>query len=256
MSSGMWTNRKVSVIFPTYNEKNSIRAAIEEVLSTGFVDEVIVVNNNAAPGTSEEVAKTPAREVFESRQGYGQAIRTGLREATGDCLIISEPDGTFFGHDVIKLLAYAGDFDYVLGTRTTREMIWKGANMGVFLKWGNWAAAKMAEFLFNSTILTDCGCTLRLITRPAYEQLRPYFSRTGNDFGLELTLLVIRHKVRFMEIPVNYRRRVGVSSVTGSKLKAFGLGLRMVWMVLKFRLGLMGKAKHITAESAENAERS
>jgi hypothetical protein len=135
-------------------------------------------------------------------------------------------------------------------------MIWQGANMGILLKWGNWAVAKMAEFLFNSTILTDCGCTLRLITRPAYEQLRPYFSRTGNDFGLELTLLVIRHKVRFMEIPVNYRRRVGVSSVTGSKLKAFGLGLRMVWMVLKFRLGLMGKAKHITAESAENAERS
>ena len=173
----MWNNKKVSVIFPTYNEKDSIRAAIEEVLSTGFVDEVLVVNNNAAPGTSEEVAKTPAREVLEPRQGYGRAIRTGLREAAGDYLIVSEPDGTFRGQDVVKLLAYADNFDYVLGTRTTREMIWQGANMGIFLKWGNWAVAKLAEFLFNATILTDCGCTLRLIARPAYEKLRPYFTR-------------------------------------------------------------------------------
>jgi glycosyltransferase involved in cell wall biosynthesis len=236
----MWNGKKVSVIFPTYNEKDSIRAAIEEVLSTGFVDEALVVNNNAAPGTSEEVAKTPAREILEPRQGYGQAIRTGLREAVGDYLIVSEPDGTFRGQDVVKLLAYADNFDYVLGTRTTREMIWQGANMGVFLKWGNWAVAKVAEFLFNATILTDCGCTLRLIARPAYEKLRPYFTRTRNDFGLELTLLVIRRQVPFVEIPVHYRRRVGASSVTGSPVKAFVLGLRMIWMILKFRMGLMG----------------
>jgi glycosyltransferase involved in cell wall biosynthesis len=205
------------------------------------VDEVVVVNNNAALGTSEEVAKTTAREVFEPKQGYGQAIRTGLREATGYYLIISEPDGTFSGLDVVKLLAYSGDFDYVLGTRTTREMIWRGANMGFALKWGNWAVAKMAEFLFNSSILTDCGCTMRLLARPAYERLEPYFVRTDSAFGFELTLLVMRHKVRFMEIPVNYRKRVGISSVTGSMKKAVFLGLQMAWMVARFRLGLMGK---------------
>ena len=236
----MWKNRKVTVILPTYNEKDSIRDCIEGFLSTGVVDEVLVVNNNAAEGTSEEVARTRAREVHEPVQGYGRAIRTGLREATGDFLIVSEPDGTFSGGDVVKLLAYSDDFDYVLGTRTTREMIWQGANMGFALKWGNWLVAKMAEFLFNSSILTDCGCTMRLIARPAYENVRPHFSRTGNDFGLELTLLVIKWKIPFMEIPVNYRKRVGVSSVTGSMCKAVALGLRMIWMILKFRLGIMG----------------
>jgi glycosyltransferase involved in cell wall biosynthesis len=239
----MWNGKKVSVIFPTYNEKDSIRAEIEEVFATGLVDEVVVVNNNAAKGTSDEVAKTAAREVVETDQGYGQAIRRGLKEATGDYLIVSEPDGTFAGRDVVKLLAYAPDFDYVIGTRTTRTMIWKGANMGLFLKWGNWAVAKMAEFLFNSSILTDCGCTLRLITRPLYEELRPYFTRTQSDFGFELTLLVVSRKGRFMEIPVNYRRRVGFSAVTGSFWKAFTLGMRMIWMVWEFRLGLCGKKK-------------
>ena len=236
----MWKDRKVSVIFPTYNEKDSIRREILAVLAAGFVDEVLVVNNNAAPGTSAEVAQTPAREVIEPRQGYGRAIRTGLEQATGDLLIVSEPDGTFSGHDVVKLLAYSDDFDYVLGTRTTKEMIWQGANMGIFLKWGNWAVAKMAEFLFNSSILTDCGCTMRLLNRSAYERLLPCFTRNGNDFGFEMTLLVVKHKVRFMEIPVNYRKRVGVSSVTGSKVKAFKLGMRMIWMVWQFRLGLAG----------------
>lgn len=236
----MWKNRKVSVIFPTYNEKDSIRQETMDVLATGFVDEVVVVNNNAAAGTSEEVAKTPAREVMESRQGYGRAIQTGLEQATGDLLIVSEPDGTFSGNDVVKLLSYSDDFDYVLGTRTTKEMIWQGANMGIFLKWGNWAVAKMAEFLFNSSMLTDCGCTMRLLSRPAYNRLRPLFTQNGNAFGFEMTLLVVKHKVRFMEIPVNYRKRVGVSSVTGSKVKAFKLGMRMIWMVWKFRLGLAG----------------
>lgn len=239
----MWNGRKVSVIFPTYNEKDSIRAEIEAVLATGLVDEVVVVNNNAAPGTSEEVARTSAREIIEQAQGYGQAIRRGLKEAGGDLLIVSEPDGTFAGRDVVKLLAYADDFDYVIGTRTTRTMIWQGANMGLFLKWGNWAVAKMAEFLFNSSILTDCGCTLRMISRPLYDELRPYFTRTGNDFGFELTLLVVSHKGRFMEIPVNYRKRVGVSAVTGSFSKAFKLGMRMIWMVWEFRLGMRGRRK-------------
>jgi glycosyltransferase involved in cell wall biosynthesis len=236
----MWKNRKVSVILPTYNEKDSIRREILDILATGFADEVLVVNNNAAAGTSEEVAQTPAREVMEHRQGYGRAIRTGLEQATGELIIISEPDGTFSGNDVTKLLSYSDDFDYVLGTRTTREMIWQGANMGLFLKWGNWAVAKMAEFLFNSSMLTDCGCTLRLLSRHAYEQMSPFFTRDGNDFGFEMTLLAVKHKVRFMEIPVNYRKRVGVSSVTGSKVKAFRLGMRMIWMAWKFRLGLAG----------------
>jgi len=106
----MWCGRSVSLIFPTYNERDSIRSSIEEFFATGVIDEIIVVNNNAAPGTSEEVAKTDAREVFEPIQGYGAAIRCGFRHAVGDFVIVAEPDATFRGHDVRKMLAYAEDF--------------------------------------------------------------------------------------------------------------------------------------------------
>ena len=74
----MYRGKKIAVIFPTYNEKDSIRESVLEYFSTGLVDEVIVVNNNAAAGTSEEIAGTGAREIFERRQGYGSALLCGM----------------------------------------------------------------------------------------------------------------------------------------------------------------------------------
>src|SRR5713226_2989902 len=116
----MWRGNKVAVIFPTFNEKDSIRAAILDFASTGLVDDIIVVNNNAAQGTSEEIAGTTAREIFESRQGYGYALLCGIDHCDADLIILGEPDGTFSGHDVFKMLAYSDDVPVVFGTRTSR----------------------------------------------------------------------------------------------------------------------------------------
>jgi glycosyltransferase involved in cell wall biosynthesis len=232
----MWRNARVSVIFPTYNERDSIFAAIGEFLATGHVDEVVVVNNNAAEGTDEEVRRTSARLVHEPRQGYGFAIQRGFQEATGDLLIVAEPDGTFRGKDVLKLLAYAEDFDVVYGSRTYRQFIWTGANMGLFLRWGNYAVAKLMEFLFNGTNLTDVGCTLRLIKAPALRQIQPDFRVGGSFFGPEMMLLSLLYGQTMVQIPVNYTKRVGTSSVTGDPLKAVRLGLRMIVLILEYRL--------------------
>ncbi|MBA2448952.1 MAG: glycosyltransferase family 2 protein [Chloroflexi bacterium] len=232
----MWHGRTVSVILPTYNERDSIRRNIEEYFETGVVDEVVVVNNNAAPGTSEEIARTRAREVHEPRQGYGYAIRRGLQEAAGEYLIVSEPDGTFLGRDALKLLAYADDFDVVYGSRTARMFIWRGANMGLFLRWGNWAVAKMMELLFNSTNLTDVGCTTRLIRRSGLERIEPYFTVGGSAFGPEMMLLTLLFGLKVIQIPVNYLPRVGESAVTGDVRKAFVLGLVMIGLVVRYRV--------------------
>ncbi|NIA16043.1 MAG: glycosyltransferase [Nitrospiraceae bacterium] len=248
----MWRDKTVSVIFPTYNEKDSIRAAVEDFFDSGLVDEIVVVNNNAAEGTDDEVAKTKARLVHEERQGYGHAIWRGLKEATGDLLIIAEPDGTFSGHDVIKMLAYSDDVPVVFGTRTSREFVWEGANMGFLLKTGNWATAKIMEFLFNTTILTDVGCSMRLFHREAYEKIAPQFTISGSAFGPQLMLLTILNKIPFVEIAVNYRKRVGVSSVTGNLFRAALLGIEMIAMILRYRvlswLGVLPKKARRQAE--------
>lgn len=241
----MWNGRTVSVVLGTYAEKDSIREVIDGFFETGVVDEVLVVNNNAEPGTKEEVDKTRARQVFESKQGYGYSYRRGLAEASGDLLILAEPDGTFLPRDAVKLLTYADDCDAVFGTRTTREMIWSGANMGTFLKWGNWAVAKLVEVLFNTSHLSDVGCTYRLLTRETLERIQPRFSVGGSHFGPELMLLVITSGARVVEVPVNYLPRVGESSVTGDMGKAIRLGLQMIAFILKFRIAVArnGRAK-------------
>jgi glycosyltransferase involved in cell wall biosynthesis len=237
----MWNGKTVSVILMTYNERDSIRATIEGFLATGVVDEVLVVNNNAAPGTAEEVERTAARQVYESRQGYGWASRRGLQEAMGDLLILAEPDGTFLPADIVKLLAYSDDCDAVFGTRTTRELIWSGANMGAFLKWGNWAVAKMVEVLFNTSHLSDVGCTYRLLTRQLAERLNPRFAVGDSHFGPELMLRVITSGARFVEVPVNYLPRVGHSAVTGDMRKAVLLGLQMIAFILRYRVATLGQ---------------
>jgi glycosyltransferase involved in cell wall biosynthesis len=196
----MWRDKKVSVIFPTYNEKDSIRAAIEDFFACEYVDEIVVVNNNAAEGTDAEVEGTGARLVYEEAQGYGHAIWKGLDEATGDLLVIAEPDGTFSGNDVYKLLAYSHDVPVVFGTRTSQQFVWEGANMGIVLKFGNWGVGKLMDFLFNTTILTDVGCSMRLLNREVYEDIRGQFTVGGSAFGPQLMLLVILNGYVFTEI--------------------------------------------------------
>jgi glycosyltransferase involved in cell wall biosynthesis len=231
----LWKTKKVSVVFPTFNEKDSIRRVIEEFSETGYVDEIIVVNNNAADGTREEVEKTNASQVFETKQGYGYAMQRGMQEATGDLIILSEPDGTFSGSDVIKLLAYSDDFDVVFGSRTTPKLIEYRANMGLFLRAGNWLVAKLIEFLFLTGVLTDVGCSMKLVSRNAYEKIKNDFTIGSSHFNPELMCLVIMYKINFIEIPVKYKEREGKSMVTGNSLVAFLLGLKMIGLIFKYR---------------------
>ena len=252
----MWNGRSVSVILMTYAERDSIRETIDGFLATGYVDEVLVINNNAQAGTSEEVARTAAREIHEPRQGYGWASRRGLQEARGDLLVLAEPDGTFLPSDIVKLLAYSDDCDAVFGTRTTRELIWSGANMGAFLKWGNWAVAKMVEVLFNTSHLSDVGCTYKLLSRPLAERLGPRFTVGDSHFGPELMLRVITSGARFIEVPVNYLPRVGESAVTGDIRKAFTLGMQMIAFILRFRLATLGRSRRAPAPLLPDHPRS
>lgn len=232
----MWEGNRVSVVLMTLAERGSIRRVIEGFIATGVVDEVVVVNNNAEPGTSYEVAQTSAVEVIEPRQGYGHAIRRGLIESTGDIVVLAEPDGTFLPEDIRKLLVYSSECDVVFGTRTTRELIWKGANMRWALRWGNWGVAKMLEWLFNTGHLSDVGCTYRLLRRHMADRIAADMRVGGNHAGAEIMLITVASGARFVEIPVNYLPRVGKSSASGQPLVALAIGLRMILLILRWRL--------------------
>lgn len=232
----MWNSRTVSIVLPAYNEEKYIRPAVEDFFASGIVDEVIVVDNNSRDRTAAEAGATRARVVRESEQGYGHALRRGLREATGDLVIMAEPDGTFVGRDVLKLLAYADDFEMVCGTRTTRELIWEQANMGWFLRIGNWVVAKMIQVLFDGPSLTDCGCTLRLTHRTALVRIQDDLTVGGSHFLPEMVIVGLKRGIRIIEVPVNYRGRVGESKITGTLTGTLRTGCRMIALIIKCRL--------------------
>ena len=241
----MWNGKRLAVILPTYNEHLSIAECVHGFESLGIVDEVLVVNNNAHPDTSAQVATTSAREVHESTQGYGAAIRRGFAETREfDLVCVCEPDGTFDPGDLLKLLPYTRDVDVVFGSRTTQALILSGANMGWFLKWGNWAVAKLVEVLYNTVFLSDVGCTFRVIHREALDRLEPNFTIDGSSFGLEMMLHVARQRQSFVQVPVKYQERVGESSVTGSRYKAVVLGFQMIGLCLRMRVARKPRPGH------------
>lgn len=231
----MYNAKTVSVVFPAYNEEPYIRRAIEDFDIPGVVDEIIVVNNNSRDRTAEEASQTRARVVLETKQGYGHALQRGMREATSDIVILAEPDGTFVGKDILKLLAYSDEFDMVCGTRTTRELIWAEANMSWFLRQGNWVVAKMLQLLYNGPSLSDCGCTLRLIHRRALEQIQDQFTVGKSHFLPEMVILALKRRLKIIEIPVNYRGRVGESKITGNFKGVLRTGLRMIGIILRYK---------------------
>jgi dolichol-phosphate mannosyltransferase len=214
----VWRNKTLSVVLPTYNEKDSIAECIRGFEALAEVDEIIVVNNNAAPGTSEEVATTGAREVLEPTQGYGAAIRRGILEA-----------------------------------RTVATFIWDGANMGWFLRWGNWAVAKLVEMLYNTTSLSDVGCTFRVMTSEHGKRVLARSTMNGSAFGLEMLLISAVLRVNMVQVPVNYHPRVGVSSVTGDLRKTLSLGFAMIGHV--FRMRLRSGSARVSATSPHRGTR-
>jgi glycosyltransferase involved in cell wall biosynthesis len=232
----MYGDKSVSVVLPAYNEEQYIRAAVEDFARSGVVDEIVVVDNNSRDGTAVQARATTARVVQETAQGYGHALRRGLREATGDIVIMAEPDGTFMGRDVLKLLAYSEDFDMVCGTRTTRELVWEQANMGWFLRIGNWVVAKMLQVLYDGPSLSDCGCTLRLVHRKALLTFQDELTVGGSHFLPEMVILALRKNLAVIEVPVNYRGRIGESKITGNLSGTLRTGFNMIGLILRYRL--------------------
>ncbi len=238
----MWGRKTVSVIFPTYKEKKSIFDAIQEFDSSGYVDEIIVVDNNAEEGTEAEVKRTRAKIIKETRQGYGRAIQTGIANTKADLMIIAEPDGTFDGKDVVKLLAYSDDFDTVFGSRTHVPLVEKNSEMTIVRRILDVILGKLISLLFISPPLTDVGCTLRLTNRKGWQKIAKECKANNAMFATEWLLLAAKNKVRFIEVPINFRSRVGKSSLTATFFDQAKWGTRISFYILKvWAYARMGK---------------
>lgn len=230
----MWQGKKVSVVLSTYREKSSVRKVIDDYFATGFVDEVVVTNNNAEPGTDEEIKKTKAKLVYEKRQGYGYAFQRGIEEASGEYIFLSEPDGTFTASDLERFLIYAKDFSVVVGTRTNQSAILDGASMGLLRKLANVFEAKVIEVLFLTNSLTEVGCTCKLFHKDIIEQIQPLWRTKNALFATELLLFVVAKRIKFIEIPITFQERTGESTLTSKWYNLVKWGLHILSFILLF----------------------
>lgn len=235
----MYQTKSLSLVFPAKNEEENIGNAIKDFKKLKIFDEIIVVDNNCTDNTAAISRKLGARVVKEKKAGYGFAIRRGLKSASKDYIVICEPDGTFNAKDTLRLLKFADKYDMVTGSRTNPKFIKKGANMSLLLKTGNISLAKFLQLLFQTSSLSDCGCTFRLIKKNQLDKFVNKFTVGKSYFLPEFVILNKLYGGSIHELPVAYQKRIGISKITGSKIKAVKVGIQMFKLIIYYRVGLI-----------------
>jgi len=231
----MFRGQLITLIFPAYNEEANIGQAIKDFKAVNFYDEILVIDNNSIDKTAELSKRSGATVIKETKQGYGFALRRGLKEAKGDLIMLCEPDGTFKASDSKKLISLTDKADLVMGTRTNKQYIQKGANMGFLLRWGNITIAKTIQFLFHTPAITDCGCTFRIFKRSLAQKLNSYFTVGGHHFLPETVILSTLVGASIYEIPIHYQPRIGRSKITGSLKRSILVACRMLKLAFWYK---------------------
>lgn len=215
----------VSVIIPTLNEAGNIRellATIEKELA--YPKEIIVVDGNSTDGTLEIVKDSNCRLIIEPRRGYGVALRTGMKHAKGDVVIMVDGDGTYELRHVNRLLArmVETDAEMCLATR----MYDPNKAMGLM----NFVGNKIITFCFNMLYkqnLSDTQSGFRAISHSAIEKID--FQETDMAFATEMLIKFAKKGFRMVEVPSVYKiRRYGKT-----KLRPFNSGIEIFAAMLK-----------------------
>lgn len=239
----MYKNKKISLILPAYNEEDSITGVIFDFNNTGYIDEIIVVDNNSKDKTAQRVQKTKkAKVIKEKKQGYGCALQRGLKEAKGDILVTCDADNTYVASDLKKLLSKSQKYDFVFSTRVNKYLLLPGSRMGAVRRWANITVSKFLSVLFKGPKLTDAGATFRLINRRPYEVIKPYLKTGGINFQPELTILALLYGFKVKEVPVHYGPRTGKSKISGSIIGGMKTAKAMLGLILYYRFKIwLGK---------------
>lgn len=232
----MYDKKKLSLILPVYNEEKNIKNSIQEFFALNIFDEIIVVDNNSSDNSRNLIKKTKAKYFKENIQGYGAAIRKGLSKASGDLIVMCEPDGTFDARDSLKLLKYTKKYDCVFGTRTSRKYIEKGAKMYFLLRIGNIIVAKFLSLMFPGTKLTDVGCTFKIFKKECYKKIKNKLKVIGSELQPEIMIQLINQKYKIIEIPVKYKKRKGYSKITYDLFSTSILALKMIKLIVILKI--------------------
>ena len=224
----------IDVIIPAFNEEESIGLVLNDI-PKDLVRQVVVANNNSTDRTVERAKEAGAVVVDQLEQGYGaaclMAIDTSLRTSPPpDILVFLDADYSDHPEEMTLLLEpiFSGQAEMVIGSRASgvRE---KGSMMPQQV-FGNWLATWLMKIMYGSTF-TDLG-PFRAITRRAYEEI----GMVDRNFGwtVEMQVKALKKKITSTEIPVTYRKRKGVSKVSGTVKGSILAGYKIIYTIFKY----------------------
>ena len=227
----------MSVIIPVFNERDSLPLVVRDI-PRDLVSEIIVVDNGSTDGTglvaeNLGVNGEPAvRLVREPRRGYGSACLAGLAALeTSPPEVVVFLDGDYSDHPEempLLLSAIAEGADLVIGSRTLGKR-----EPGALLpqaRLGNAFACFLIRLLYRYRY-TDMG-PVRAIRWEACRRLR--MRDTNFGWTCEMQVKALREKLRVAEVPVSYRRRVGVSKITGTVSGTLRAGWKILWTIARY----------------------
>jgi glycosyltransferase involved in cell wall biosynthesis len=228
--------RKLSVIVPVYNERNTVVEVVRRMraveLPDGIEREIIVVDDGSTDGTRDVLRQlgdsTVRVLVHEGNRGKGAAVRTGLALATGDYVLIQDADLEYDPDDWPRLIAPVarGRARVVYGSRFTGER----RNM-LLLHWiGNRMLSLVTNVLFNST-LSDMETCYKLVDRSLLNDLE--LRSDHFDIEPEITAKILKRGIRIYEVPISY---MGREFDEGKKI-TWRDGFAALWTLVKFRFG-------------------
>jgi glycosyltransferase involved in cell wall biosynthesis len=223
----------IAVIIPAFNEAASIEKVIAAI-PADFAGEIVVVDNNSADSTPEKAADAGAFVLQEHRQGYGYACLKGVEylRSKSPCptvVVFLDADFADYPEKIAELTKpiFEQDYDLVIGSRTLGENT-KGA-MTPWQTTGNRLITLLIGILYKTTF-TDLG-PFRAIKFDRLLELN--MEETTYGWPVEMQLKAVKHGLRILEIPVNYRARIGKSKISGTFKGSLLAGYRMIIVTLK-----------------------
>ena len=226
-------NKIIKVIIPAYNEEKSIIKVIQDIPS--IVDEIIIVDNNSSDQTAKNAQEAGAKVLTEIKKGYGNACLKGIsyvKSQTHQTDIIVFLDGDFsdYPEELTKLIApiINDNIDFVIGARVS-EFREKGSMTRPQI-FGNWLATTLMSLLFNSKF-TDLG-PFRAIK--CHKLLALKMEDKTYGWTVEMQLKALKNNYSYLEIPVKYRNRIGVSKVSGTIKGAIFAGVNILYWIFKY----------------------
>lgn len=224
---------KIKVIIPAYNEQDSIANVIKDIPNN--VQEVIVVNNNSTDNTVNNAKKAGATVLTEHKKGYGYACLKGMNYIANlsekpDVIVFLDGDYSDYPEELTKLVnpIIHNNTDFVIGARV--KALREGGSMTPQQVFGNWLATFLMSLFFGAKF-TDLG-PFRAIK---YNKLLA-LNMQDKTYGwtVEMQLKALKHKLSYIEVPVKYKQRIGVSKVSGTVKGTIFAGFKILGWIFKY----------------------